>query len=150
MRKLIIGLALAAGCRTAAPMAGSGSQPPGNVTGATTEHAAIDQFMAAITAQDVQALGGIWGTKDGPAREQMSGDQLQERELIMFCYFKHNSYDIVSDAPSLNGDRTFAVLVKFGPISHTGQFQVTRAKDGRFYVVGVNNFPEFQDVCAAK
>ena len=150
MRKLIIGLALAAGCRTGAPMAAPGAQPAGNVTGAATERGAIDQFMAAVTAQDLQALGAIWGTKDGPARDQMSGDQLQERELIMFCYFKHDAYTIVSDAPALNGDRTFAVVVKFGGISHTGQFQVTRGKDGRYYVLGVNNFPEFQDVCAAK
>ncbi len=150
MRKLIIGLALAAGCRTGGSMPATDALPAGNLTGAATEHGAIEQFMAAITAQDLQALGGIWGTKDGPARDQMSTDQLQERELIMFCYFKHDSFTIVSDAPALNGNRTFAVLVKFGPISHTGQFQVTRAKDGRYYVLGVNNFPEFQDVCAAK
>lgn len=150
MRKLIIGLALAAGCRSGAPMASSSGQPVGNATGAPTERAAIAQFMAAIKAQDLQALGGIWGDKDGPARERFSMDELQKRELIMLCYLKHDSYKIIGDAPSLSANRTFAVLVTSGRTSHTGQFVVTHASNGRYYVEAVPNLQDFQDVCANK
>ncbi len=150
MRKLIIGLALAAGCTSAAPMAMSSGQPAGNVTGASSERAAIAQFMGAIKAQDLQALGGIWGDKDGPARERFSVDELQKRELIMLCYLKHDSYRILGDAPSLVADRTFAVEIKSGPITHTAQIVVTRASSGRYYVQAVPNLQQFEDVCASK
>lgn len=129
-------------------MAGSPGRPAGsNMTGAATPQAAIEQFMGAVKAQDLQALGAIWGTKDGPARNQMDSNQLQERELIMLCYLKHDAFTVLSDAPSTAGDRTFAVEIKSGTITHTGQFAVTRAGDGRYYVLAVNNIQEFQDVC---
>jgi hypothetical protein len=124
--------------------------PTGNITGASTPHTAIDAFMAAIKAEDLQAMGAIWGTADGPARSQMSMDQLQERELTMMCYLVHDSFRILTDAPALNGTRNFAVEVKFREMSHTGQFNVGRASDGRYYVFSVVNFGEFQDFCARK
>ncbi|HUX33775.1 MAG TPA: hypothetical protein VMV51_07860 [Gemmatimonadaceae bacterium] len=148
MRKLIIGLALAAGCRSGGAVAGSpGSSGGSNMTGAASPQAAIEQFMGAVKAQDLQALGAIWGTKNGPARDQMANDQLQERELIMLCYLKHDSFTVLGDAPTTDGNRTFAVEVKSGTITHTGQFAVTRAGTGRYYVLAVNNIQEFQDVC---
>ena len=124
--------------------------PTGNVTGAATPHAAIDAFMAAIQAQDLQALGAIWGTPNGPARNRLSSDVLQERELTMLCYLHHDSYAILSDAPTMNGGRTYAVQMKYKGLSHTGQLDVGRATDKRYYVFSVVNFVDFQDFCGAK
>jgi hypothetical protein len=153
VRKLIIGLALAAGCQSGGTTASGPPRTapvPLNATGAATARAAIDRFMSAVKAQDLQALGAIWGTKSGPARDQMDAKQLQERELIMLCYLKHDTYTVLGDAPSLNRDRVFAVTVKYGTITHTGQFAVTGASDGRFYVLAVDNIQDFQDVCGKK
>ncbi len=130
--------------------AGPGNPAPGNATGAATASGAVDQFMAAVKAQDLQAMGAIWGTKSGPARDQMDVKQLQERELIMLCYLKHDSFRTLSEAPSLSQDRVFAVEVKSGTITHIGQLAVTRADDGRYYVLSVNNIQDFQDVCGRK
>lgn len=124
--------------------------PTGSVTGAATPSAAIDAFMAAIKAQDLQALGAIWGTPNGPARNRLSSDVLQERELTMLCYLHHDSYSVQSSAPAMNGDRTYAVLVKYKGLSHVGQYEVGRASDGRYYVYSVRNFTDFQDFCGAK
>ncbi len=122
----------------------------GNVTGAASARDAVNQFMGAVKAEDLQALGAIWGTKNGPARDQMDVKILQERELIMLCYLKHDTYTVLGDAPSLNRDRVFAVEITYGKIRHTGQFAVGPASNGRYYVFSVNNFPEFQDVCGKK
>jgi hypothetical protein len=124
--------------------------PSGNVTGAGTPAAAIDAFMAAIKATDLQALGAIWGTPNGPARSQMDMTQLQQRELTMLCYLAHDSYAVLSDAPALHGTRTYAVQLKYQTITHVGQFDVGQASDGRYYVYSIKNFAEFQDVCARK
>ncbi len=129
---------------------GTSAAEPLNATGAASPRAAVDKFMGAVKAQDLQALGGIWGTRNGPAREQMDAKQLQERELIMLCYLKHDTYTVLGDAPSLNRDRVFAVEIKYGTITHTGQFAVTSAGDGRFYVQAVTNIQDFQDVCGKK
>jgi hypothetical protein len=155
VRKLIIGLALAAGCHSAASMPAATATEPvvrssGSQTGAATARGAITEFMAAIKDQDLQALGAIWGDKDGPARDRFSQDDLQKRELIMFCYLKHDSFAVLGDAPSLNANRTYAVQVKSGPITHTAQMVVTRTSNGRYYVQSVPNIQVFEDVCAAK
>jgi hypothetical protein len=156
VKKLIIGLMLAAGCGSGTPVsttptpASGPAMPTGNVTGAATGPAAIEAFMAAIKAQDLQALGAIWGTPNGPARDRMSSDVLQERELTMICYLHHDSYTVLSNAPTMDGRRTYAVQVKYKGLQHTGQFDVGKATDGRYYVISVVNFPEFQDFCGAK
>ncbi len=126
------------------------TMPTGSVTGAATSPAAIDAFMAAIKAQDLQALGAIWGTPNGPARNRLSSDVLQERELTMLCYLHHDSYTVLSNAPGMNGGRTYSVQLKYKGLSHVGQFDVGRATDGRFYVYSVVNFTDFQDFCGAK
>ncbi len=153
MRKLIIGLVLVVGCRSGATMASNPpgpTMPTGNVTGAATASAAIDAFMAAIKAQDLQALGAIWGTPEGPARNRLSSDVLQERELTMMCYLHHDSFTVLTNAPTLNGRRNYSVEIKYKTLSHVGTFDVGRATDGRFYVLSVVNFTEFQDFCGAK
>jgi hypothetical protein len=126
------------------------AMPSGNLTGAATPHDAIDAFMAAIKAEDLQAMGAIWGTANGAARAQMSMNELQERELTMICFLHHDSYSILTDAPTTNGQRTYAVAMKYKTLAHTGQFNVGRASDGRFYVFSVVNIQDFQDFCGAK
>jgi hypothetical protein len=126
------------------------TMPTGSVTGAATSPAAIDAFMAAIRAQDLQALGAIWGTPNGPARNRLSSDVLQERELTMLCYLHHDSYTVMGNAPGMNGGRVYSVQLKYKGLSHVGQFDVGRATDGRYYVYSVGNFTDFQDFCGAK
>jgi len=155
MRKLIIGLALAAGCRSGSTMSATPPTPHSakggsNATGAPNGRDAVVQFLAAVKAQDLQALGGIWGGPDGPARDNWSMDELQKRELVMLCYLKFDSYEIVGDAPTTKGDRTYSVNMKLKDLSHTGLFTVTRAGSGRYYMQSVDNFQLFQDFCGAK
>ena len=126
------------------------AMPTGNITGAANAPDAIDAFLGAIRAQDLQALGAIWGTPDGPARNRLQSEVLQERELTMMCYLHHDSFQILGNAPTLNGGRTYSVQLKYKGLSHVGQFDVGKATDGRFYVLSVVNFTDFQDFCGAK
>lgn len=126
------------------------AMPAGNVTGAATPRDAIVAFLAAIKAEDLQAMGAIWGTANGPARSQMDMNQLQERELTMICFLHHDTYTMLTDAPSTDGQRKYAVAMTYKKVSHTAQFSVGRASDGRFYVFSVDNITDFQDFCGAK
>lgn len=126
------------------------AMPSGNVTGAESAHAAIEAFMAAIASEDLQAMGAIWGTANGPARSQMGNDELQKRELTMICFLHHDSYKILTDAPTIDNLRTYTVSLKYKSLEHAGQFNVGRASDGRYYVFSVVNIQEFQDFCGAK
>jgi hypothetical protein len=40
-----------------------------SMTGAPTARDAATQFMNAVKAQDLMAMGSVWGTDRGPARE---------------------------------------------------------------------------------
>ncbi|HVB30434.1 MAG TPA: hypothetical protein VNE60_02790 [Gemmatimonadaceae bacterium] len=148
MRKLIIGLALVAGCSSGGTMRGNPAPlVPSNDTGALNPDAAVNQFMAAVKAEDLQAMGAIWGTPDGPARDQMSQDVLQQRELIMLCYLKHDSYKILGDAPSMDNTRALSVDVTRKERTHATTFTAVRGKNGRWYVEAVDIQP-LTDFCA--
>ena len=60
---------------------------------------ALDAFLSAIRAKDLQALGANWGDKDGAIRDskRISRDELEKRELLLMCYFSHDSYTVLSD-----------------------------------------------------
>ena len=60
---------------------------------------ALDAFLGAIRAKDLQALGAIWGDKDGAIRDskRISRDELEKRELLLMCYFSHDSYTVLND-----------------------------------------------------
>ncbi|MGH7621426.1 MAG: hypothetical protein ACREMU_03720, partial [Gemmatimonadaceae bacterium] len=61
---------------------GSGSSH-GQLTGAAAPRLAVEQFMAAARAQDLQAFSAIWGSEKGSARDIVPRDQLEKRELTM-------------------------------------------------------------------
>ena len=95
MRKLVAAalLMMSAACRSA-PTVKSGPS-----TGASSPRAAVDGFLGAVKAQDLQAMSTVWGNVKGPARDAIERAELEKRELIMQCYLNHDSYRIVSEAP---------------------------------------------------
>ncbi len=60
--------------------------PRGQMTGAASPHLAVEQFMAAARAQDLQAFSAVWGSERGAARDVVDRSQLEKRELTMMCY----------------------------------------------------------------
>ena len=126
-RLTVLLLALAA-CRTAAP------RDDPQLTGAASPRAAVEEFLGAIRAQDLQAISEVWGTTRGPARDVVDRDQLEKRELIMQCFFAHDSYQIKGDAPGEKNSRVFLVALTNGRLTRETNFYTVQGPSERWYV----------------
>jgi hypothetical protein len=122
-------LFLLAACRSG-PNPGSGDA----MTGASQARAALDGFLGAIRSQDLQAMSRLWGGEKGLARDRLSRDELEKRELIIMCHMAHDSYDVVTEHPESDRRRTFVVRLKRGRDSRQTTFKTFRSGANRWYV----------------
>jgi hypothetical protein len=127
---LLIGIA---GCRRQAVV---GSPPPGaaTATGGATARDAVQRFMAAAKAQDLQALSMVWGTSSGPARSTMGQQELEMRIVSFLGCLRHDSYSVRSEGPATNGERVLLVELKFRELTRSSNFHATPGPSNRWYV----------------
>lgn len=146
MKRLVILLfALAACSHGAAPA--PGAAPSGQESGETTPRRAVESFLKAVSAQDLQGMSLIWGTSKGPAREVVDRAQLEKRELIMQCYLGHDKFAILRDAPSSDDTHTLLVSLSKGSLTRQTTFTTVRGPGNRWYVLDAQLEP-VRDLCA--
>ena len=147
MRKLLIGLLLLAACRTRTTDVPVSTSPAQSVVGARP---ALDAFLGAIRSKDLQALGANWGDKDGAIRDskRISRGELETRELLLMCYFSHDSYTVLNDVPAANGERKVTVRLTKGTLSRTTDFFLVSG--GERWYVRSGNIEPVRDLCAKK
>jgi hypothetical protein len=140
VKKLLIVLLLATACQTTntiipATSAAAGPRP------------ALDQFLAAVRSQDLQAMSAAWGNKDGPVRDSkiMTRDEVERRELILMCYFKHDKYRVIGEQPAIDNERVMQVELTKGTLSRTTNFFLAQGPD-RWYVRSADMEP-VRDLC---
>ena len=104
------------------------------MTGAADARGAVVAYLAAAKAEDLQAMSVVWGTREGPARSIMERDYLEKAEIINIRCIGHDSYEILSDAPSASGSRAFAVLLKRRDLTRTTNFYAVPGPSGRWYL----------------
>jgi len=150
VKKLIMAVVLVAACRTSPPVVVSTATRPatGNATGGADALGAIRAFMAAAKQQDLQALGGVWGNANGPARDAISREELEKRELIMMRCLRHDRYDIAGEAPNPGGSRAMVVNLTYRDVSRSTNFVVVRGPANRWYVEKFDLDP-LQGICLA-
>ena len=124
-----------------------GSALTSNTPGGATPREAVQLFMSAAKAQDIQAISNVWGTAAGPARSTMDKTELEMREIILMCYLAHDSYHVLGEAPGVNGERVLAVEVKYQDLTRSTNFYATRGPASRWYVARFDNIA-LQDICA--
>jgi hypothetical protein len=150
VKKLITSLVLLAACHsTSTVTTNSPVVLHGNQTGAVDANSAIRGFLTAAKATDLQAMGALWGSSQGPARDMLPREELEKRELVMMCHLKHDRYDILGDAPNPGGTRAVIVSLTLGDLTKSTNFQVVRAGDSRWYVQDVDLKP-LQEFCARR
>lgn len=132
MKKLAILCLLVVAACTRQVNVGTAASP--NAPGAATPREAVQKFLGAAKAQDLQALGNIWGTSEGPARSNMGREELEQREIVMLCYLKHDSYTISSESPATNRERVFSVDVTYQGLTRTANFLATPGPADRWYL----------------
>jgi hypothetical protein len=142
-RFAVVLLALAA-CTSSAPSA----HVNGQLTGAVAPRQAVEMFLGAVRAQDLQAMSVVWGTAKGPARDVVPRSQLEKRELVMQCYLSHDKFQIVSETPGAGGSRVFGVSLLKGTVTRETTVQTVRGPSDRWYVQDVNLEP-LKDLCAS-
>jgi hypothetical protein len=106
----------------------------GQITGAPSAQLAVDQFLTAVNAKDLQAMSTVFGTKDGPARATMDRTELEKREVILACYFAHDSARTLGESAGSGGHRELRVQLKKGNLTRETTFYAIRGPGGRWYV----------------
>jgi hypothetical protein len=146
MKKIIMALALAGGCRTTQTLT---TVQPVRVSadgGATDPANAVRGFMVAAKKTDLQAMGTLWGDQTALARDRFSSDELQKRELYIMRCLRHDSYDIIGDAPSIGGARAMVVQLSYGDLTRSANVEVVRGPEQRWYVKDID-VKALQDIC---
>lgn len=136
------GVSIAVACSS-----GGGGGSRGGMTGAASPHLAVEQFMAAARAQDLQAFSAIWGSERGAARDVVERSQLEKRELTMMCYLTHDRYEIGADITPKPGEHDYTVEVTRGTQTRETKITVVQGPSERWYVLDVKLEP-LQDLCS--
>ena len=146
MRKLLIGLLLAAAACTART-----TEIPVPATATVAgPRPALDAFLNAVRAQDLQALSEAWGDKNGAVRDRksMPREEMEVRALYLIRCFKHDRYRVVSESPAADSERSLQVELVRGTLTRTTNFLTTKGPD-RWYVRSGELEPA-RDLCTAK
>jgi hypothetical protein len=125
-------------CRTA---------PPGtSLTGAAAPRLAVEQFMAAVKAQDLQAMSVVWGTAQGAARDQMSRSELDQRLIVIQGCYTHDRFQIIEETPAPDGKRFVKVSITRARRTKTPNFSLVKGPSDRWYVLDAD-FATMRDMC---
>lgn len=137
---MVLGIAVA--------LVACGKQPATGtaLTGAPAPRRAVELFLAAVKAQDLQAMSVVWGTDKGPARDQIERTELEKREIIMQSCYDHDRFVIIEEAPAPNGERYVRVAITRGKITKNPNFATVKGPSDRWYVRDAD-FTAMRELC---
>jgi hypothetical protein len=149
LKKLaIVVLLVGAACRRQTVVT-TNVTPRDIATGGATPREALKAFLDAAKAQDLQAMSLVWGTKNGPAAATMDRAALEQREVILACYLKHDTYRIVSETPAAADERVIDTELTFKNLTRSSNFSLTPGPDNRWFVRSFDA-DALRDLCAAR
>ncbi len=117
----------------------------GNVVGAGSSKAAVDQFMTAVKQADLQAKSTIWGNAKGPGRDQFKRDELEKRLVIMQCRMQHDRYVFLDETPSLKagGSQVWPMRLTRKRVNANVSVTTVRGPNGRWFLENAEPLPDF-------
>lgn len=119
---------------------------PSNLTGAASPRSAVELFLTAAKAQDIQAMSVIFGTSRGPSRDNMNREELEKRLVILQCYFNHDKFRILGESPGEGGHRIVEAELTKQTIARTPNFYTIKGPGDRWYVDNME-IAAVQDFC---
>ena len=148
MKRIVLALVLLAACRST-PVVREGTQ----MTGAATPRAAVDAMLAAVRAQDLQALGAVWGDKRGSARSVMEAesgsrnatmdrDAYEKRVILLQCYLAHDQVRILTGPTTKVDTVAFDLELRKGQARANLTAKTLQGPESRWYVVNMAPLPE--------
>lgn len=122
----VLMLVLLAGCRRAI----GGPEP-----GAAASQIAVQQFLNAAKAGDLQAMSAMWGNEESPVRDRADRQEVERRLLIMNCHLRHDQARIGPPQEAQAGRVQHRVELTQGTKTASPMFTtVKNIKTGRWYV----------------
>jgi hypothetical protein len=136
---MLVLLVLLAGCRPGR----------GGATGASSPEAAVQQFLFASKASDLQAMSAVWGDQESPTRDRVSRQELERRLLIIECHLRADESRIGPSEAGEAGRVLYRVSLTKGDLQASPLFTTVRnLKDGRWYVENID-LSVLQKFCSA-
>ena len=140
MKRTILLLSLAvAACKSGSGSGGTtapapAAAAPANLPGAAAPRQAVERFLSAAKAGDLQELSIAWGTAKGPARDQFERAELDKRLIVLQGCYDVEKHRITDEQPGDNGKRLFKVELTKGTVTKTPQFTTVKGPSDRWYV----------------
>ena len=139
MKKLLLVLLALSACAratttTTAGAGGARTTTGPQLVGASTPHMAVEQFLTAVRAQDLQAMSVVFGTSRGPSRDNMDREELDKRLIILQCYFNHDKSRMVAESPGEGGHRVFTMELTRGRLVRSPRFYTIQGPGDRWFV----------------
>ncbi len=146
MRRLPHALVLLTACKTVsvpAPVTvGPGSTiisaPAGAVAsgdGAPTPRAAVETYLAAAKAQDIQAMSSVWGDETGSIRKTRGRDEVEKRAIIVSCFLKTSTATVGEPSRGEGARLLVPTTLTQGKVSASPKFTVTQGPGQRWFVM---------------
>ena len=93
--------------------------------------AAVRQFLAAVQANSLTAMGEVWGTDRGPAVSFMERQEMEQRLTVMRTYLRHERYEfVVGNAAGSTSERIVQVRLIRGNCRPVVPFTLVRYRSG--------------------
>ena len=141
MRKWALLAIIAAACSRNPSMGSS-------MTGAPSARDAATMFVNAAKAQDLQAMGAVWGSTQGASRDNMDREQLDRRLIILQpCYVSDRMQILEESMGAAPTERRIRLQLTRGSRTKNIEFKAVRGPSNRWYVEDVD-YEELQaDFC---
>ncbi len=120
----------------------------GGSVGAGSSRAAVEGFMAAVKATDLQAMSTIWGNEKGPGRNQFKRDELEKRLIVMQCLLQHDRFTFLDDTPQLQtgGRQAWPIQITRRRVTAKTKLTTVRGPGGRWFLSDADLAP-LRDLC---
>ncbi len=121
----------------------------GPEAGATSSDGAVQQFLFAAKAQDLQAMSAVWGNAESPVRDRAPRQELERRLLLMTCHLRHDESRIGTGQAGEAGKVLYRVDLTQGDKKASPTFTtVKNTKTGRWFVEDFD-FQSLSSFCTA-
>jgi hypothetical protein len=104
------------------------------LVGGSTPADAVARILAAAKAEDIQAVGAVWGDTEGLTREKWPRSEFEMRAFYIVKCLRNDSYQILSEGPAANGRRVAAVQIVKGPVTLQTNFRLVKGQNNRWLV----------------
>jgi hypothetical protein len=103
--------------------------------------------MNAVKAEDLQAMGAVWGSDKGAARDHMDRQELDKRLVILQGCYAHDRAQILDDSAGPDGQRVVRVQITRANRTKTLSFKTAKGPSNRWYVADTDYESVQGDFC---